>query len=50
MCLECATGKLEGINNKVGKMTRLAYGYRDTEFLLLRIKSMHESKSKMTGI
>jgi transposase len=44
------TGKLEGINNKVGRMTRLAYGYRDTEFLLLRIKSMHESKSKMTGI
>jgi transposase len=45
-----SSGMMEGINNKIGRLTRLAYGYRDTLFLHLRIYSLHETKSKMSGI
>ena len=31
------SGIMEGINNKIGRLTRMAYGYRDVEFLHLRI-------------
>ena len=27
---------MEGINNKIGRLTRMAYGYRDMDFLHLR--------------
>ena len=45
-----SSGKLEGINNKVGAMTRAAYGYRDEEFLHLKLYSLHESSLRFTGI
>lgn len=45
-----SSGKLEGINNKVGAMTRAAYGYRDEEFLHLRLYSLHESSLKLSGV
>jgi transposase len=44
------SGKMEGINNKIGRLTRMAYGYRDREFLLLRILSLHESTFKLSGL
>lgn len=45
-----SSGKLEGINNKVGAMTRAAYGYRDQEFLHLKLYSLHESSLRFTGV
>jgi transposase len=45
-----SSGKLEGINNKVGAMTRAAFGYRDEEFLHLKLYSLHESSLKLTGV
>lgn len=44
------SGKMEGINNKVGRLTRLAYGYRDTEFLHLKLYSLNESNFKCSGV
>jgi transposase len=44
------TGPLEGLNNKIGRMTRMAYGYRDKAFLWLKIYALHESKSVLTGV
>lgn len=45
-----SSGKLEGINNKVGAMTRAAYGYRDQEFLHLKLYSLHESSLRLSGV
>ena len=39
-----STGPLEGVNNKVKTMKRMAYGYRDMEFFQLKIKALHESR------
>ena len=39
-----STGPLEGTNNKIKTMQRQAYGYRDEEFLKLKIKAIHETK------
>ena len=36
-------------NNKIGRLTRMAYGYRDVDFLHLRIYALHESKNILTG-
>ena len=33
------TGQLESINNKIKAVNRMAYGYRDSEFFFLKIKS-----------
>jgi transposase len=44
------SGPLEGLNNKIGRMTRIAYGYRDKEFIKLKIYSLHETKSVLTGV
>lgn len=32
------TGQLEGINNKIKVIKRMAYGYRDSAFFFLKIK------------
>ncbi len=39
-----STGKLEGTNNKIKVMKRLAYGYRDMEFFKLKIMAIHNAK------
>lgn len=44
-----SSGIMEGINNKIGRLTRVAYGYRDVDFLHLRIYALHESKDILTG-
>ncbi len=33
------TGRLEGINNRIKVMKRMAYGYRDSSFFFLKIKA-----------
>ncbi len=38
-----STGPLESVNGRIRLLQRRAYGYRDREFLALRIYAMHES-------
>ena len=44
-----STGKLEVINGKIGTLQRNAYGYRDDEYLKLRIFNLHNSAYALTG-
>jgi transposase len=44
-----STGPLEGTNNKIQLMKRQAYGYRNHEFLKLKILGIHESKYALVG-
>lgn len=44
-----SSGRLEGINNKIKVLKRMAYGYRDMEFFKLRIMAIHEAKYAITG-
>ena len=44
-----STGKLEAINCKIGTLQRNAYGYRDEEYLKLRIYNIHNSTYALTG-
>jgi len=44
-----STGPLEGTNNKIKTMKRQAYGFRDQEFLKLKIYGLHESKYALVG-
>lgn len=44
-----STGPLEGTNNKIKTMKRQAYGFRDTEFLKLKIMALHETKYVLIG-
>lgn len=44
-----STGPLEGTNNKIKTMKRQAYGFRDQEFLKLKILGIHESKYALVG-
>ena len=40
------TGALEGTNTKIRVMQRKAYGFRDEEYLKLKIYALHETKAK----
>ncbi|GLZ89571.1 hypothetical protein Pres01_56220 [Metapseudomonas resinovorans] len=33
------TGQLEGINNRIKVIKRMAYGYRDSDFFFMKIKA-----------
>ena len=44
-----STGPLEGTNHKIKTMKRQAYGFRDQEFLKLKIYALHESKYALVG-
>jgi len=44
-----STGPLEGTNNKIKTMKRQAYGYRDTEFFMLKILGLHLTKYALVG-
>jgi transposase len=44
-----STGPLEGTNNKIKTMKRQAYGFRDEEFLQLKIYGIHETKYELVG-
>jgi len=44
-----STGPLEGTNTKIKAMSRQAYGFRDHEFLKLKILGIHESKYALVG-
>lgn len=44
-----STGPLEGTNNKIKTMTRQAYGFRDIEFLKLKIMAIHKATYALVG-
>ena len=44
-----SSGRMEGTNNKIKVLKRMAYGYRDMEFFKLRILAIHEAKYALTG-
>ena len=44
-----STGPLEGTNNKIKTMKRQAYGFRDLEFLKLKILGIHKTKYALVG-
>lgn len=44
-----STGKLEVMNRKIGMLQRQACGYRDEEYLKLRILHLHKSTYALTG-
>jgi transposase len=44
-----STGPLEGTNNKIKTMKRQAYGFRDQNFLKLKLYALHESKYALVG-
>jgi transposase len=43
------SGPMEGTNNKIKTMKRQAYGFRDMEFLKLKILAIHETKYALVG-
>lgn len=44
-----STGPLEGTNNKIKTMKRQAYGFRDHQFLILKLYALHESRYALVG-
>lgn len=44
-----STGPLEGTNNKIKTMQRQAYGFRDSEFFVLKIMAIHEATYELVG-
>ena len=44
-----STGPLEGTNTKIQLLKRQAYGYRDKEFLKLKILGIHEAQYALVG-
>lgn len=43
------SGKMEGINRKIRGLLCSAFGFRDQDFLKLRLYALHESKFKFVG-
>ena len=39
-----STGKVEGINNKIKVLGRVAYGFRDDKNFTLRLYALHENR------
>ena len=40
------TSVLEGVNNRIKVIKRMAYGYRDTEYFFLKIKDAFPGKAR----
>ncbi len=43
------SGPMEGTNNKIKTMKRMAYGFRDPEFFKLKILAIHETRYALIG-
>jgi transposase len=43
------SGPLEGTNNKIKTLKRVAYGFRDHEFFKLKLLALHETKYELIG-
>jgi len=44
-----SSAALEGTNNKIKTMKRMAYGFRDLQFFKLKIMAIHEAKYALVG-
>ena len=44
-----STGKVEGINNKIKTLQRMAYGFRDRLYFKLRIYFIHRARYELIG-
>jgi transposase len=44
-----STGPLEGINNKIGALQRMAYGYRDIQYFTYKLYALHLAKFALIG-
>lgn len=44
-----STGPLEGTNNKIKTLHKMAYGFRDIEFFKLKIMALHETNYVLVG-
>ena len=44
-----STGRLEGINNKIGALQRTAYGYRDRDYFIAKLYALHLAKFALIG-
>lgn len=44
-----STGPLEGTNNKIKTLQKMAYGFRDLEFFKLKIMALHEANYVLVG-
>jgi len=44
-----SSGPLEGINNKIGALQRMAYGYRDPEYFVDKLYALHIAKFALIG-
>lgn len=44
-----SSGPLEGLNNKIKVLKRMAYGFRDKEFFKLKIYAIHKVKYEIIG-
>jgi transposase len=43
------SGPMEGTNNKIKTLKRMAYGFRDPEFFKLKILAIHETRYALVG-
>jgi transposase len=44
-----SNGPLEGINNKIGALQRMAYGYRDIDYFTYKLYALHFAKFALIG-
>ena len=44
-----STGPLEGINNKIGALQRMAYGYKDKDYFIAKLYALHLAKFALIG-
>lgn len=44
-----STGQMEGINNKIGALQRMAYGYKDKDYFIAKLYALHLAKFALIG-
>ncbi|MEI7700546.1 MAG: ISL3 family transposase [Planctomycetia bacterium] len=44
-----SSGPIEGINNKIGALQRMAYGYRDKDYFIAKLQALHLAKFALIG-
>jgi transposase len=44
-----SSGPMQGINNRIGALQRMAYGYRDKECFVLKLYALHLAKFSRLG-
>ena len=44
-----SSGRVEGVNNRIKTLNKIAYGYRDWDFFELKIKASHEARYRFPG-